>query len=327
MKSSLNLAFLIVWLVAQVVIAWAPFRLDLDLPRSVNNDAEFLEDGMLAFSGDQARAVTDPPLPWNRTRDLTVDLTVRSGHRDQYGPARILTIARDHHNANLMIGQEGDALIVRVRRSGSDDRGIPPIVVSQVFERPEWQRIRVQVDDSVRVTVDGGATVTRMLGVDPFTTWDPTYRIALGDEVAAVRPWNGVIRDAHISAGGQRYDLLSQGALDIPATFLYVPARMRDTIRLRDAPAILRSVLHLMAWIPAGALLAVRLPVHRRMLRVGVFAVGFALLLQLGKVVIDGRHPSLLVVVTQTAGALTGVLVAALVLSYWCTRPRSQKAR
>ena len=322
MKSSLILALLIVWLAAQIVIAWAPFR--LDLPQPVNNGAEFLEDGVLVFSGNHARAVTDPPLPWDKVGDVTVDLTVKTENREQDGPARILTIARDHLNANLMIGQEGDALIVRVRRSGSDDLGRPALVVSQVFEHPEWQCIRVQVDDSVRVTVDGGATVKGVLGEDPFTTWDATYQVALGDEVTGNRSWRGVIRNARISTGGQNHDLLAPGALEIPAAFLYVPARVRDAIRPPDLSAAFRSMLHLMAWIPAGALLAFRLPVHRRMLRVGVFAVGFALLLQFGKVVIDGRHPSLLVVVMQTVGALGGVLVAGLVLWYWGTRRRSQ---
>ena len=325
MKSSLILALLIVWLAVQIVIAWAPFR--LDLPRPVNNGAEFLEDDVLVFSGNHARAVTDPPLPWNQARDLTVNLTVRSGHRDQYGPARILTVSRDHLNANLMIGQEGDALIVRVRRSGSDDLGRPAIVVSRVFEYPEWQRIRVQVDDSVRVTVHGESTVKEVLGENPFNTWDALYQVALGDELTGNRSWQGVIRNARISTGGDARDLLAPGALEVPTTFLYVPARVRDAVRLPDPPAILRSVLHLMAWIPAGALLAVRLEVHRRMLRVGVFAVGFALLLQLGKVAIEGRHPSLLVVATQTAGALGGVLVAGLVLWYCSSRRRSQEVR
>jgi len=296
--------FLVVWLAAQVGIAWAPFR--LDGVRPVRNGASLSSDGVITFSGSHERAVADPPVPWNDATTITVDLEVRTGIGNQAGPARILTVARDHHSSNLVIGQDGDDLIVRVRHGDGDHTERADLRNPDLFAEPAWHHVRVVVDDNLRVTVNGRVVESRDLPVSALGTWEPGYGISLGDEVSSARAWSGQIRTAQLSVDGRTHDLLAPGFLDIPDRFIYVPPRLRDALSTPNLPAIGQGVLHLLAWVPAGMLVASRSPWPRPSLCLAAQAGGVAVLLQTGKVAIEGRHPSLVVTLMQISGALLG---------------------
>lgn len=297
--------FLILWLTAQVGIAWAPFR--LDGVRSVRNGASLSPGGVITFAGSHERAVADPPVPWNEATSITVDLDVRTVQENQEGPARILTVARDHRSSNLVIGQDGDDLIFRVRHDNDGQTERADLRDPDLLSEPAWHHLRVVVNDSFRVTVNGHVVESRELSTSALRTWEPGYRISLGDEVSGSRAWKGQIRTAQLSVDGRTHDLLAPGVLDIPDRFLYVPPRLRDALSAPNPSALGQGMLHLLAWVPAGLLVGIRLPEPRPWLRLAAQAGGVAVLLQAGKIAIEGRHPSPIVTLMQVSGALLGV--------------------
>jgi hypothetical protein len=49
-------------------------------------------------------------------------------------------------------------------------------------------------DDRIEVRVDGRLVAEAALPTGTLDTWDPDYRLALGNEVIGARPWRGEIR-------------------------------------------------------------------------------------------------------------------------------------
>jgi len=297
--------FLVVWLAAQVGIAWAPFR--LDGVRSVRNGASLSSDGVITFSGSHERAVAGPPVPWNAATSITVDLDVRTAREHQEGPARILTIAGDHRSSNLVIGQDGDDLIFRVRHGHGDQIERADLRDPDLLADPSWHQVRVVVDDHLQVTVNGHVIESRQLSTAALGVWEPSYRISLGDEVSGARAWSGQIRTAQLSVDGRTHNLLAPGFLDIPDRFLYIPPRLRDALSAPNPSALGQGVLHLLAWVPAGMIVAIRWPRPSPWPRLTAQAGCVAILLQAGKIAIEGRHPSPIVTLMQVSGALLGV--------------------
>jgi hypothetical protein len=309
MSTAMSQGLIVAWALVHVVIAWYPF--EFEPPRYVQNSAVVVDEGLL-FLGDRAVATAERPSDWDALETLRVEVTARTELAEQVGPARILTVARDHRRANLMIGQYGPDLVVRVRRASSDRLGRPELHVPDVFAEPTWQRIRVDVDQAVRVRVNGDVQVEE-LPAAPFPLWSGDYPISLGDERTGDRAWQGQIREARVVVNGDAHDLVPAGALDIPDEVWFVPSRLYDTLERPDRRSVLRSLLHLLAFVPAGVLIAVA--AHRPSAwRVVLWTGAFALLLQVVKIVIAGRHPSVLVVVTQPLGAIAGLRLSDAVL-------------
>ncbi|MCB8977318.1 MAG: VanZ family protein [Ardenticatenaceae bacterium] len=80
--------------------------------------------------------------------EFTISLVVKVSSVSQYGPARILSIGADPFQQNLMIGQEGTDLIVRVRTPFTGNNGTVP----------EWKIANVFVNEATNhlvITYDG----------------------------------------------------------------------------------------------------------------------------------------------------------------------------
>lgn len=290
-----------------MAVAWLPFR--LDPPGRVAVEVDRAEDGALALAGRRVVARGLPPWAGAGVRaveSVTVELAVRPADPRQRGPARILTVSDGYTDANLMIGQHGDDLVVRVRRPGSSPAGLPPLVVRDVFAAGGWRQVAVAVDGAaVGVGVDGFPG--RRLEVDgpPMRAWDGSYPVLIGDERPGGRVWHGEVRRARVTADGRTVDYLAPGALEVPEEAWYVPSRLREAAALPGGSGLRRSLLHLVAFVPVGALLAAAGRRPGVAAAVGA-AAAFGLMLQLGKVAFDGRHPSALTVAAQVAGALAG---------------------
>jgi hypothetical protein len=297
-------ALLALLLVVHVVVAFAPFR--FDPPRSVSNGAT-LDDGFLAVTGP-AEAHTDDPPPWldavRHGEDLAVALEVRAADAVQDGPARILTVEADYTNADLVIGQDGDDLVVRVRRPGSQASGDPPILVRDVFASGGWHRIEVASDGGeLTIAVDDGEPVIVEIGSDGLGRWNTAYDLALGDSVIGNRTWEGEMREVRAGTGGATVDYLSPGALEIPDDVWYSPSRLDDVIGVDSGLPI--ALAHFLSFLPVGALVAA-LCTRRRVLKGLLWSAAFAFFLQVGKVFFDTRHPALVDFVVEVAGGAVG---------------------
>lgn len=296
---------------ALVIEAWLPFR--PAVPVHARAAPEWLGPGAVRFDG-RAMLESEGPMPWveaaRRSQQLGLVLELRSRVGGQTGPARVLTVSADHHRADLMVGQDGDDLVVRVRRPGSDASGHEPFRVAGLLDDREWHRVDVALADGRLVVVaDGAVVVDQHVGDDPLAGWDPSYRVALGDDIAAERAWRGDLRRAEVTAAGQAVNLLEPGQLE-PATGLVVEERLAGVARLGNGDPGFVTVLRFLAFLPLGWLIHGR---WRSWRRTAAVAVGLPVVLLLGKVLVDGRHPLLGDVAISAAGVLLGGALAAVV--------------
>ena len=125
-------------------------------------------------------------LAWISTDDLTQD-----------GPARIATMSQGSGARNFTIGHGGygaipdTAYTFRVRTDRNED-GRPEIETPAGAVTGEIQMVALTCDPSgaVRVYLDGIVVVEDQLSGD-FSTWDPEFRLVLGNEDQADRGWSG----------------------------------------------------------------------------------------------------------------------------------------
>jgi hypothetical protein len=294
-------------------LSFYPFR--IDLPGQRGNTIARRADGSLKFVERSIARTSGPPsflAEAIRSSALDVDLEVRAAEANQWGPARIFTISRDYWQSNLTIGQQGAGLVVRVRRPGSASWGGPIFEVAGVFAERRWRHVRVSIgDDRIEIRVDGRLEVEASLPTGALSTWDPGYRLALGNEVIGGRPWRGEMRRAQVSVGGRVLDVLEASEIETPAQYWYWPERLRHPLRWRGGELI-AGVWHLAGFVPIGFAVGRLWRNHRPLLVAAGASAGLSLILLGGKVFLSGRHPYLYDMMTQTCGGLLGGWLATL---------------
>ena len=295
-----------------LAVAFAPYR--LDPPRRVANGAG-MDAGVLRIDG-HASARTPQPPAWlrdvERGGQFVLHVTVRSLDPDQEGPARIVTIEENYTRANLVIGQEGEDLLVRFRQSGSDPGSDPPVLVPGLFADDELHEVTVTAGDGeLVVSVDGARQATRDLPATALARWDPSYRLFVGDAAEGDRTWHGEVRKLEAGSGTTQVDYLDDGALEIPERFWYVPERLRDPIGWSaDEGQRFWQVgaARFVSFVPVGvlAMAATRRRPGRVARALGVVVL-LSVSIQLGKVLFAGRHPAVIDLAIELFGGAAGV--------------------
>lgn len=288
--------------------AFYPFDLDLPGPRS--NGADRTAAGM-SFAAP-SEAVTASAPAWLRAAiggaDVDVHLEARPSVTHQVGPARLLALAADHEDGSLAIAHYERDLIVRVRRHGSDAVGEPPVRVPGVFTAGRWVSIDVhRRGQRMQVVVDGAVRGEISLGASGLRAWDPEHRLSLGNDPAGDRQWVGDLRAATVTVAGTRWDYVHDDLLQVPRTTWYLPERIRSPLAPGSGGAA-AAVGHLVSFVPLGGLLALTVRARRSAAPAAATGAAIATLLAVGKVAFAGRHPSLVDVAAQAAGATLGVL-------------------
>lgn len=298
-------------------ISWYPFR--LDWPVVIPAGVETLEDGSLRF-GTQGFASTPNAPGWLAAaveqEHLEVSLRFASANPNQRGPARILALSatprdgqRDVRAHDLMIGQDGEDLVVRLVRPGSNPQGRPELVAPGVFGSGGWHDLDLLLDDEVTLTIDGEVQASGGGASGWASTWDPTHRLSLGNTLSGERPWSGTIARAQVVAGGEPVDLLTSEELDVPGVGLGLSPRLRTAL---SAPGIGNSAtaaLHLLLGALLGGALVLALPARplADSLWVVLLLVAVA---NLGKIVVATRHPSVADLLLQAGGGGLGAAAA-----------------
>ncbi|MGE0729269.1 MAG: hypothetical protein AB7O92_26735 [Acidimicrobiia bacterium] len=279
--------------------AWLPFR--VELPWSVRHPPEVLAGGGVRFDGRSALVGdADNPPPWLAELDIEkpfrVHLRAATDHADQYGPVRLLSLSASVYSADVVVGQEGDRLVVRVRRSTSDWRGEPALDGGPVFADTAAHDIDLLIDGAtVTLRVDGEIRAREQGDGPVMGRWERSHVLALGDEPAGDRAWQGTITEAVV----QGDDLLRSDTL-APVQGRVADTRLRAFWRLFPADHVVINA----ARFTAFALLGLALP--RRRWLVAAAAV-FPLVLTVGKVFVDGRDPVLADALIGTVAVLAGV--------------------
>lgn len=301
------------WVIVAAAFSFWPFRVEYRGPRHADNGATLRADGTMALRSP-AVARTEAAPPWLpkaiAARSLDLRVEARTARAGQHGPARLVTVSNGAYLRNVTVAQKGVDLVVRVRRPGSDENGAAPLKVDGVFSEPAWKAIDVAVrENEVAVSVDGERRARETFDTNVFATWDPTFRLALGDEVDGARGWDGELRAATAVVGDTTHDLLAPDATERPATFWDVPEVARRLARFDHSWLAVVAGIHLLLFVPLGWLLAAR---GGRFGPVAALLLGALLgaLLQVGKLGFAERHPSLYHAIPDALGAGIGALVA-----------------
>lgn len=299
---------------AYLVAAYRPFR--LEAPR-IENTIEVSDTGTLSFDGTaMARGIE--PLPWLATAvdrgALDVRLEARTDDPDQEGPARLLAVSVDHREANLVMGQEGDDLVVRLRRPGSAENGTPPLAVDGVFSDDRWRALRLLVEGGrATVEVDGAVVATDAVGADPFRTWGRDVGLALGNEVTGTRGWSGQIRRATVDGGAGAVDLLDPALYRLPSSWWSKPVA-EVHLELTDV------VLNLAGFLPFGSMIVLLVPGRRPVLRSLGASFAMSAVMEGGQLAFEERDPSFVDLALNTAGGVIGATLVVLAGSWLRSR-------
>lgn len=221
------------------------------------NGAEWSADGTLRFSAPGiARTATAPE--WlddaRRSHRLEITLRVRPFDSSQTGPARILTVSKNPWQRNLTLGQEADRLVLRLRTPETDADGQPEQHIPGIFVDRRWVALAVTiVPGRVRVAIDGQVRLEERLPDRPLEPFDLTYRMALGNELTADRPWLGEIAQATVTTAAARADYIDPARLELPRRLRYFhnPPQL---VPLRDIGAD-DAIVNLLGFLPLGVLI------------------------------------------------------------------------
>lgn len=300
-----------------LVASWFPFR--FDLPRLVVSGVETLADGALRFSDDQFASTPRAP-GWLATaievEHLEVSLRISSSAADQHGPARILALSatpggeqEDVIAHDLMIGQDGSDLVVRVVRPGTNPQGRPELVAAGVLADDGWHDVEVVLGDDVMLTVDGEVRAEETGASGWAASWDPDHRLSLGNTLSGERPWAGTIARARVVAGDEREDLLASDELDVASVRRRLPPRLGVAASRVGTGPLRIGMLHVLLGAVIGGALVLARPM--RPLAASLWVVlALAAVANLGKVVVATRHPSIATFLLQVGGGGLGAMAA-----------------
>ena len=181
----------------------APLDLGIDNLKGV----EWLPEGGLRLqhstmlsSAKPAKKIIDA---CRKSGELTVEAWIKPTQARQSGPARIVTLSSDTSHRNFTLGHGGEEglaskanarslFVGRVRTSKTSANGIPELLSADNSVAADLAHVVYtrSADGMHHLYVDG---IERDKDVRPgdFSSWDSSYRLALGDEFTRDLPWLG----------------------------------------------------------------------------------------------------------------------------------------
>jgi VanZ like family len=213
---------LAVGLSVYAIASLEPF--DWEIPKRVPNRGERTAEGW-RFAAPGI-VVAEPPHDWLETASaaetLGLSLVIRPLSVAQSGPARILTMSRDAHMRNLTLAQDGDDLVLRLRTEDADLNGLlagePFARLEDVFRSAGWLSIDLQIRPrKLTIALEGQPALVVPLPPAVVRTWDPSFGLALGNEMTCDRPWLGEIRAAVLRAPDRVQNYADANAMQVPA--------------------------------------------------------------------------------------------------------------
>lgn len=306
---------LTLWLLVATGFMLFPFRFDYQGPQKVTSGIEKLADGGIRFQGPSRLRTKAAPV-WVEAAIasgyLDIELELRTAATDQTGPARILTLSDGPLRRNFMVAQKGKNLIVRARREEADENGAPPLKVDRVFEEPRDLKIEILFRDRlIQIFVNNKPLYREVLKSSSLDLWDTTFTLGLGDEVDGARGWNGELRAAKAKVKGATYDLLTAPNMEAPGTFWHVPQQTRRLFQFDTSHVVIVETLHILFFMPFGALLWLRKRSSstRRIVKIALAGLLLGAAYQVAKVTFAGRHPSLFHAPFDMLGSVLGAVV------------------
>jgi hypothetical protein len=147
-------------------------------------------DGVALQTSQPATAVTSVIVGAD---EFTLEALLQPADQAQGGPARIVTLSANTSERNLTLGQEGDHYVLRLRTSQGDRQGNPQIDLPAGTAQPVMQHVVATFADGLVTLYVDGLEVQREQRPGDLSNWDPTYRLALANELTLDRQWHGEI--------------------------------------------------------------------------------------------------------------------------------------
>ena len=308
---------------------------DFRVPARVANRAIWTQATTLRFEGPGLALSPTPPI-WQKTsRDrgfLHVSLRARSLSPRQNGPARLFTLARDTHVQNLVIGQAGDDLVLRLRGLC---RGFRPharacpkeLRIPTVFATSEWVDIDLNIEPGRATLRAGGRPPLEIRIADqPLRGWDVEQRLALGNDVSGLRPWLGELERVTIDTPLGSEDWLDPARFELPDDF-WLLDRQPKLVPFYHVPKG-DVIVNLLLYIPLTTLIAACLQPFSvpQFLATVVVVLIVSSTFEFAQLFVETRNFSITDILLNFIGG-----VAATVAIYICHRPnvdnRSQSLR
>jgi hypothetical protein len=265
--------------------------------------------------------VAEPRLAWlksaKRAESLELSLEVRPQSSNQVGPARILTISEDIDDRNLMLAQDGDDLVLRLRSEDTNGNGVldghPVARVENVLQAGRWVAIDVGIHPGrLTLAIDGRQEVAAALPPAVLATWNSSFGLALGNEMTCNRPWLGEIRNPMITAPDGATGYAEPRHVERPASCWAVrhEPKLAPLVGLDLADATRNVVMY----IPLGCLLGLMMRTRNAwafsalLLTVAAVSVAF----ETAQLFVPKRFPSVDDLIFNTLGGALG-----LSLGFW----------
>ena len=135
-----------------------------------------------------------------QSNQLTIEAWIDPLHLSQSGPARILTLSDGANERNFTLGQgmwgsnPMDTFNVRLRSSATDLDGMPLVTTDAGSAETDLQHVVYTrgTNGAVSFFINGELVKTGSVGGD-LGNWDSNFRLGVGNEFDADRPWLGSV--------------------------------------------------------------------------------------------------------------------------------------
>lgn len=306
----LNIAALWAVMVLTVVSSWYPFT--LDLPRRVVNSAVQHPSGVWDLDGDSRVVSATPPATVSAVLsggrfNMTVEVIAAAA--EQTGPARLMSIGRTPYDPALMIGIDRKDVVLYLPCDGEASNvdavwRIPFDGESRLVARLSIDKgsdatvVSMQVNNQPRMRLDNHCPA------GAFPTLPQTKaQWALGNVASGQRPFIGRIVKLEMSQDERSIDLLRALTWQVPVVFWLLPERLlQPSSGFGDD--VLAALWHTASFALLGYFLA-GASRHRSTAQLLALIVVFALILNGGKALVAGRHPAVIDLLLNVAGAVT----------------------
>jgi hypothetical protein len=168
----------------------------LDLTIGNESAVSWLAEGGLSidsptvlFSNDAATKVAEAV---RLSNEITIEAWLKPASTTQDGPARILALSADVHNANFQLSQASELYDLRLRTTETTGNGRPSLSTPLGSLTADLSHVVYTRDASgmARAYINGEVVVGKAVGGD-LSNWDDLYRLALANDIAETRAWLG----------------------------------------------------------------------------------------------------------------------------------------
>ena len=201
--------------------------------------------------------------------------------------------------------------MLRLRTPETNALGQPERVIRGVFTDARWIELSLTImPGRIRIEVDGRVRFDDRLPDRPLEHFDPTYRLALGNELTGDRSWLGEIAQATVTTGASRSDYVDPARLQLPRWLWYFhkPPRLIPFRTVASAD----GAVNLLGFVPLGLLLG-WLTVERKRSSTGwaIAAIFFvSLSIEALQWCMPARFVSIDDLLLNTLGGTVGLLLA-----------------